>query len=158
MMNESKFFRQFRELREQTLSLAESVSPDLIDIVPSGFNNSIRWNLGHILVAWDHGIFPKINESRRIPQKYHFMFPKGSRPSAWTEEPPAYEEIVSRLRSQVDEIITASDGKLNDLVAQPFLRVKYVRGMFTFHLREEEHHLNCMRRIIAAAGSAPAVE
>ncbi|MEF2968555.1 DinB family protein [Paenibacillus sp. M1] len=40
----------------------------MIDVVPEGFNNSIRWNLGHILVAWDYGIFPKINEPLKAPK------------------------------------------------------------------------------------------
>jgi len=146
-LKENKFFVQFRELRRQTIAFAESIPLDMIDIVPPGFNNSIRWNLGHILVAWDHGIFPKINENWHIPHAYHYMFPRGTRPSDWTVEPPAYEEIISYMHAQVDEIIAASDGKMNDLIAQPFLRVKYLRGMLSFHIREEQHHLACMQRI-----------
>jgi len=149
-MVENKLFEAFRELRAQTLSLAESVSSDIVDIVPVGFNNSIRWNLGHILVAWDHGIFPKINENRKIPLQYHRMFPNGSRPSAWETEPPAFEEIVDKLKLQVDEIIAASEGKLDDLIAKPFLQIKDLRGMFEFHLTEEQHHLDCMLKIKAA--------
>jgi DinB superfamily len=152
-LRENKFFTQFRELRVQTIELAESIAPDIIDIVPEGFNNSIRWNLGHILVAWDYGIFPKINEAWRIPEQYYSMFGKGSRPSTWTEEPPSIDEIMDKLKTQVGDIITASDGKLNDLIAQPFLRVKYLRGMFQFHIREERHHLDCMLRIKAAIES-----
>jgi hypothetical protein len=123
---------------------------DIIDIVPDGFSNSIRWNLGHILVGWDHGIFPKINENRRIPLQYHRMFPNGSRPGNWEAAPPAFEEIVEKLTLQVDEIIAATDGKLDDLIAKPFMEIKDLRGMFEFHLREEQHHLDCMLRIKAA--------
>ncbi|MCR8633680.1 DinB family protein [Paenibacillus radicis (ex Xue et al. 2023)] len=151
-MRENKLFVQFRELRSQTISFAESVHPDIVDIVPEGFKNSIRWNLGHILVAWDHGIFPKINESRRIPMQYHRMFPKGSRPDDWEEKPPSFQEIMDRMRLQVDEIIKASEGKMDDLISKPFLRVKYLRGMFKFHITEEQHHLDCMVRIKEAIG------
>ncbi|MBB3113204.1 hypothetical protein FHS18_005307 [Paenibacillus phyllosphaerae] len=150
-MGESKFFTQFRELRNQTIAWADTTPRDIIDIVPEGMNNSIRWNLGHILVAWDNGIFPKISEHRRVPQSYYDLFRKGTSPYTWTEEPPSYIEIVSRLQAQTEEIILASDGKLNDPIAESFLRVKFVRGMFLFHLREEQHHLDCMKRIRKAA-------
>jgi len=42
--------------------------------------------------------------------------------------------------------MTLAKEKVNDVIAEPFLRVKYVRGMFSFHLREEQHHLECMKR------------
>ncbi|TBL76110.1 DinB family protein [Paenibacillus thalictri] len=146
-MRESIEFRTFREVRTRTLALAESSPLEIVDIVPQGFNNSIRWNLGHILVAWDHGIFPKLGEEWRVPKSYHHTFPKGTRPSGWTTEPPAYSEILEKLRSQVDDIIVASTGKLDDPIAKPFLRIKRLRGMFHFHNREEQHHLDCMLRI-----------
>ncbi len=146
-MREPIEIRTFRDLRAQTLALAESTSIEIVDIVPEGFNNSIRWNLGHILVAWDHGIFPKLGEGWRIPEHYHYLFPKGTRPSDWTTEPPAYSEILEKLRGQVDDIISASTGKLDNPIAQPFLRIKKLRGMFNFHNREEQQHLDCILRI-----------
>jgi hypothetical protein len=51
---------------------------------------------------------------------------------------------------QVDEIIAASDGKLDDLIVKPFMEIQDLRGMFEFHLGEEQHHLDCMLRINAA--------
>nr|WP_246362158.1 DinB family protein [Paenibacillus alba] len=144
-------------MRQQTISLVESATPDILDIVPLGFSNSIRWNLGHILVAWDYGIFPKINESTRMPSNYYRLFPKGTRPSNWSEAPPSVDEITNYLKSQVDDIIEACEGKMNDLIAEPFLRVKYLRGMFSFHNREELYHLDCMRRIKAAIETTPYV-
>ncbi|WP_162162972.1 DinB family protein [Gorillibacterium massiliense] len=156
-MQETKLFVHFRELRRQTLAFAESIAPEMIDIVPAGFNNSIRWNLGHILVAWDYGIFPQIKENTRLPQSYLELFRKGTRPSSWTEEPPAYDELIHFLRTQADGIITASGGKMNNLIAKPFLRVKYLHGMFRFHLREEQHHLEWMKRIRDAIESTSAI-
>lgn len=157
VVKEHKFFVQFRELRNQTLAIADSIPVHIMDVVPPGFNNSIRWNLGHILVAWDYGIFPKVNENPRMPALYYRLFSKGTRPDAWTEEPPAYDEIIGFLSSQVDEILAVSNGRMNDLIAQPFLRVKYLRGMFSFHIREEQHHLDCIQRIKAAIETSSVV-
>lgn len=64
--------------------LAKGALPQHLDQIPDGFNNSIRWNLGHLLAAWDHGIFPKLGRERRIPDAYHHMFPSGTSPlDAW---------------------------------------------------------------------------
>ncbi|WP_144407056.1 hypothetical protein [Paenibacillus sp. IHBB 10380] len=57
-----------------------------------------------------------------MPQHYYYMFQKGSMPSAWTEEPPSFAEVIDRLRRQVNDIITAADGKLNDVIAQRLLK------------------------------------
>jgi hypothetical protein len=139
---------KFRRLRQETLEFAKSVPNERIDNVPEGFNNSIRWNLGHILVAWDHAVFPNLNEARRIPKHYHSMFPKGSSPAAWLTSPPDYQEIIDFLSAQLDEIAEASRDKLDQPLAKPFLRIKSLRGMYNFMLREEAHHLNWMKRLI----------
>lgn len=141
---------QFRRLREETLALTAGIRPEWFDIMPEGFNNSIRWNLGHILVAWDHAIFPKLGEAWHVPSHYHYLFPKGSSPKTWQTAAPAVDEIVNHLSSQKDEISDATVHKLNEPLVEPFLKIATIQEMYGFMLREETHHLNVMKRILAA--------
>ncbi|MGM0884631.1 MAG: DinB family protein [Bacillota bacterium] len=141
---------QFRQLREETLALLADIRPEWYDIMPEGFNNSIRWNLGHILVAWDHAIFPKLGEEWHVPSHYHYLFPKGSSPKTWQTAAPAVEEIVNHLRSQKDEISDATAHRLSELLVEPFLKIATIQEMYGFMLREETHHMNVIKRIAEA--------
>ncbi|MFF3923476.1 DinB family protein [Paenibacillus lactis] len=47
MMNEA-LLNQLDFARASTLAAAKDVTEQEADIVPEGFANSIRWNLGHI--------------------------------------------------------------------------------------------------------------
>jgi hypothetical protein len=119
--------------------------------VPSGFSNSIRWNLGHILVGWDHGIFSNLNQERKIPLKYHIMFPNGSKPSDWKEEPLSFEAILENLNIQQEQIINASRGKLDKSLAKPFLHMTTLGEMFLFYISHESLHLgyiNTIKRLL----------
>lgn len=145
---------QFRQLRDETLALAETIPPEWNDQIPEGFNNSLRWNLGHILVGWDHAIFPKLGDLWHVPEHYHYLFPNGSSPKTWQSPAPAIEEIVMNLRQQKDDISEATAMKLNGPLAEPFLRIATIEEMYGFMLREERHHLNVMKRIIAAIESS----
>lgn len=150
---EPSVITRFRRLREETLALIEGIPPEWYDRVPDGFNNSIRWNLGHILVAWDHAIFPKLDEAWRVPNHYHYLFPKGSSPQTWKDAPPDFMEIVDLVRDQTEQIIEATLDKLDEPLAKPFLDIRSIREMYGFMLHEEAHHLNCMSRIRDAIGA-----
>lgn len=149
-----RVIEEFRLLREETLSLIAGIRPEWYDIIPEGFNNSIRWNLGHILVGWDHAIFPKLSEKWRVPSQYHYLFPRGSSPKTWQTEAPSVVEIVSHLRLQKNEISDATTYKLNEPLLEPFLKIATIQEMYGFMLREESHHLNVIKRIAAAMQAA----
>lgn len=147
-MNERQIFNKFRKVRTETLEFAKSLPIEIIDLIPEGFSNNVRWNLGHILVAWDHGIYPNLNQERRETLHYHMTFPKGTYPNLEAET-PAFEEILHKLETQLESIIENSTGKLEEPLIVPFIpRVKTLRNMFQFHIRHEERHLKSIRNIV----------
>ena len=58
--------------RTETLELAKSLPIEIIDLIPEGFSINIRWNLGHILVAWDHE-FIQIWRQKHLPLKKSYI-------------------------------------------------------------------------------------
>lgn len=155
--------KEFRKLRDETVTFAESVDADKLDLIPEGFNNSIRWNLGHLLAGWDHGIFPKLGDSWRIPTHYHHMFPRGTSPRDWREAPPSLKEIIKLLKEQKEQITDELPSHLDYPIAEPFLHMKIMADMLEFHLEEEQRHLKAMYAIAealkqgASASPTPAV-
>lgn len=142
--------KAFRKLRDETIAFAESVDPDKLDLIPEGFNNSIRWNLGHLLAAWDHGIFPKLGGSWRIPTLYHSMFPKGTSPRDWQEPPPSLKDIVRWMKEQKEQITEELTPHLDYPLVEPFLNMATMAEMLEFLLNEEQHHQKKMRAILDA--------
>lgn len=57
---ESHLFKQMDFVRGQTLKLMEGVTEEQADVIPEGFRNSIRWNLGHIYVVTERIAFQYI--------------------------------------------------------------------------------------------------
>lgn len=142
--------KEFRVLREETIEFAERVEEDKLDVIPEGFNNSIRWNLGHLLAVWDHGIFPKLGGSWRIPTHYHSMFPKGTSPRDWRAAPPTLMDIIRELRMQEEQITYELPSHLDYPLAEPFLDMSTMSEMLAFLLSEEQHHQKVMRAIAKA--------
>jgi len=52
-MTNDMVLRQVEVVRAITLQKLESITEDVADIMPEGFNNTIRWNVGHILIVQD---------------------------------------------------------------------------------------------------------
>jgi len=50
-MDEKSQFDHMGFGRTHALLVAEDATEDRADVVPAGFRNNIRWNLGHVLMA-----------------------------------------------------------------------------------------------------------
>ncbi|RKP53150.1 DinB family protein [Cohnella endophytica] len=139
-MNEEQVFEQFRMWRSWTIDLVESLDEALLDDIPTGFSNNIRWNIGHILVGWDHAVFTNIQKDRQLSLQYHTMFPRGSMPSLWVETPPSLIELRNSLSKQQDDIVDATRGQLDRRLVEPFLHMNTIGEIMLFQLSHEALH------------------
>ncbi|HEX7065924.1 MAG TPA: DinB family protein [Bacillales bacterium] len=137
--------------RGWTVEGLKNIPNKIVDEIPSGFRNNIRWNAGHILVGWDHTMFPAVGLERQMPLAYHLMFPRGSKPADWTEKPPAMDELIQRLEEQPRRIAEACKGHLDDKLEEPFLHMTTLGEMVVFHIAHENLHtgtINSMNKIL----------
>ncbi|MDQ6422696.1 DinB family protein [Paenibacillus sp. LHD-117] len=142
--------RSFMKLRHETIVLAEHAPEERLNDIPAGRAASLRWLIGHVLVVWDHGLFPKVGDSWRLPPHYHTLFPEGSSPGNWTVMPPSLDELLRRLRIQKDDILDATERHLDYPLAEPFLDFATVGEAFDYLAGEERRCLNEMRAVVAA--------
>jgi len=148
VVDEEKYFKQIRNLRQKSIKLLESCERNKVDIVPEGFSNHIWWNVGHLLVAWDSMTYPYMNKIGKLPDMYYRLFPKGTRPSEWAETPPSYQEVFTLFNNQVEEIIEACKGQLHKPLTIPFIpRVDTMEKMIKFLMKEETKHYQVIERI-----------
>ncbi|WP_053367910.1 DinB family protein [Bacillus sp. FJAT-27245] len=144
-MKEEQLFEQMKTWRNWTVELLRTIPEEVVDEIPHGHNNNIRWNAGHILVGWDHTMFPSVNEERRLPLSYHGMFPRGSKPGNWEEQPPSMDELIELLEEQPHLIEKACKGRLDQPLKEPFLGMKTVGDMLVFHMNHENLHMGIIR-------------
>ncbi|GAF24464.1 MULTISPECIES: DinB family protein [Shouchella] len=108
-------FKQLKTYREETLTSLNSVSAEEADIVPNGFHNNIRWNLGHLYLDQYVWIETLIKEKIPYPHAYHKWFGYGTNPSHFSTETPSYQELKELLRSQPDLIMERYKDRLEDV-------------------------------------------
>lgn len=112
--------KQFQFARTSTIKAINQINTEQWDIIPNGFSNSVRWNIGHIYVTAEI-LLEKADEQYEVknPQWIAFFAP-GTRPSEWEGPPPSAEELLEAIKKQslyIDEFFV---GRLDDAASESF--------------------------------------
>lgn len=113
-MKHNYVFDLWENIRQRILNDVENLPEDKREIVPRGFSNNIYWQIGHVLTSTDALVIQFAREEPRIPQSYSSFFKNGTKPSAWSEQPPDWETIVSQLKEQLKELRKTFARKLTE--------------------------------------------
>jgi len=93
-------FTQLNTYRSELLETVEGLSEAEAEITPKGFNNNIRWNLGHIYVDQYLWIRVLTKEEMPFPPTFMGWFGYGTDPSCFTAETPTLSELITLLQQQ----------------------------------------------------------
>ena len=91
-----KIFELIRQPRQFLITLAEGLSLEQLNTVPTGFNNNIIWNLGHMVAAQQNVCYRRAGlTTMHVSEEYFDMYKSGSKP----ERPVTQAEVeeVKRL-------------------------------------------------------------
>lgn len=113
-------FKQLEFVRHLTINAVEGISEKKLDIIPEGFNNNLRWNLGHIYLIQEKFAFHYAGEPMKSPANFDRLFAKGTKPVDWNEEPPKLEVLLDMLAEQPKRIQESLQNRLDELVTEPF--------------------------------------
>jgi hypothetical protein len=120
-MSSNAIMNSVNTARMITIGKIESISEDLFDVQPPQFNNTIRWNLGHMIAVMDSLMFKRITEMSKLPEGFADLFKSGTKPSDWTTTPPTKEELVSLLKKQLMDLNETFAIRTDEALANPFL-------------------------------------
>ncbi|WP_059174159.1 DinB family protein [Bacillus sp. FJAT-27445] len=132
-------FNQLRDYRNDILGCVADLSEEAADNVPAGFNNNIRWNLGHIYLDQLLWIKHLTKEPIEIPEGFNDWFGFGTSPPTWNSQPPSLDELRQLLSSQPDWIKETYGDRLDETftetesgmqtIAQVLVRTIYHEGI-----------------------------
>ncbi|TYS67762.1 DinB family protein [Sutcliffiella horikoshii] len=150
-MNEKMIFDQMEFARNIVLKHAEDVTEKNADMVPDGFSNSLRWQLGHIYAAVEGIAFHYSNETMNLPEGYGELFKSGTRPSEWKVTPPALDEILTLLSEQVGRVKETFAGRLDEKISQPVpigpLKLETIGQLLSFAAFHESEHIGVIKSL-----------
>lgn len=95
------------------------------DVKPNGFNNTIRWNVGHIFVTMETLTQRAIPSYEPIHAEWIPLFAPGTNPDQWKVEPPTMEELVAALENQPTRIKATLENNLQDRLTEPMAIGKF---------------------------------
>ncbi len=155
-MQESGIFKQASFYRSMTLMNVRHVTEEMADQLPEGFNNTIRWNMGHILYVQDALLTSALGRESYLPESYAKLFAPGTKPSQWNnEEVPDLKTLYRALKSQEETLKDALAGRLSEEAVQPFcigewIEMPTIGEIYNFSLFHEGMHVSTIKHLVQA--------
>jgi hypothetical protein len=155
---ENMILKHMDVVRGITISILEKTIEEAADITPKGFNNNIRWNLGHIAFIQEKLVFGLAGEPMQTPESYESFFGAGTKPADWTEAAPSLEEIANVLKDQAHRIKELMPQQFDKQLITPFtnkagINFTTVGETFLFSFYHEAMHVETIKQIGKAAAA-----
>lgn len=90
--------RQIERIKKIRAFLIDSISDlsvDTLNEIPSGFNNNIIWNLGHLIAAQQGACYIRAGVKPAVDEKYVTLYKSGTKPDQYVTGNEA--EIIKEL-------------------------------------------------------------
>ncbi|MFB5267852.1 DinB family protein [Paenibacillus enshidis] len=117
-MSDVYAFHLMDRTRQRLLKQLETLPEAKRNVVPQGFNNSIHWQLGHVVTLADGIIYGIAGKPIPLPESYTVFFWPGTKPADWIGEPPSWEELMQLLNEQPSRLRDTFAGILDEPVAK----------------------------------------
>ncbi|WP_186446000.1 DinB family protein [Paenibacillus cremeus] len=140
-MRAAYIFGLLERYRNRLVQLAESCPEEKRNVVPTGFNNSIHWQIGHVLTVTDRLAFALAEQTPLVPAHYTSYFGNGTKPADWQDAPPSWDSIIADLKAQPGQIQEALGDKLELPVKENFLKAENIGELIAGGITHECTHL-----------------
>ena len=145
-------FNQLKVIRTNTINAVKELNESQVDSVPEGFNNNIRWNLGHVYLVQEKFAFGFAQEPMLMPVEFTDLFGKDTKPSEWKVQPPTLPELIKLLEDQTSRIKETFNNRLDEVVVNPLvmpsgLTLKTIGEFLTFSMYHEGMHVQTIRTL-----------
>lgn len=148
---------QLKFARMYTMGRLSQANEDAWDKQPTGFNNTIRWNAGHIYILSEQFAAKVLPSYETKHSEWNAYFGMGTKPANWEGQTPSKEELITALQEQTPRVIEALEGKLEEVLQEPLkigdmLTMSTVDAVMQFALWHEGVHAGVIHGLNRAIG------
>jgi len=140
-MRETYIFETLDKHRNRLLKLVEGCPENKRNTVPEHFNNSIHWQIGHVLTITERLIFGLTEQAVSLPAHYGNFFNSGTKPADWHEEPPAWDLVIAQLKEQPARIRESFQNNLEMPIKENFLKAETLAELILANMLHEVGHV-----------------
>ncbi len=115
-----ELLKQLQFARQSTIDYVKQLEERRLEIMPKGFNNHIKWNLGHLYVAFENIVFRLIGENAKFPINFPELFSPGTSPKQWTMEAPETTELITLLEGQLERLASLQAKSLDEAIPEVY--------------------------------------
>jgi len=152
-MNEAMIFNLMDIIRNRTIKWVEGVEQTIVDVQPANYNNTLHWNIGHVLTVHERLMFSFNGEPSALPSEYKDWFGNGTKPADWTTEPPSVRILLQQLGEQTARIRQTFQGRLALQQQKTLQDLGTIGEVLIYCLTHESMHqgyMNAMKKSIEA--------
>jgi hypothetical protein len=154
-MSSNTIMKTATYLRLTNIRRFEGIQDELFDVQPPQFNNTIRWNLGHLIAITDKLVFQRMSQDSKLPGSFIDLFDTGTMPAIWRTKPPSKDELIELLKKQFNDmndiLISRADEKLDNPLQIRETRFETIGEIIGFALTHEALHASnalCLVKVI----------
>ncbi|MGG2015100.1 DinB family protein [Bacillus sp. S10(2024)] len=148
-------FKQFRMTRSYFIKNVESLSKEIVNVQPNGFNNTIQWHIGHVLTVAEQFMLGFPHKTTHLSVNYIELFGNGTKPADWKDDVPTVDKLIIELKDQLVRLQQIPAERLNETLEKPFMGLETFGELAGLTLMHEANHLGqiqAMKRIIEHTG------
>lgn len=134
-------FKQIELAREWTIEVSESLEHEIIGVKPKGFNNTIHWQIGHILTSTEYFMYEISDNISHLPKNYLALFGTGTTPDDWEGDIPTVDKLIVQLKEQLIRMKEIPVSKLNQALVKPIHRFETFGDCAAFSVIHEALHI-----------------
>ncbi len=134
-------FKQIKLARDWTIEVSESIGQEIVSVKPKGFNNTIHWQIGHILTMTEHFLYEIPDNINHLPKEYLVLFGSNTSPNDWKGDIPSVDILVLQLKEQLIRIKEIPVSKFNQALVKPIHRFETFGDCAAFSVLHEVLHI-----------------
>lgn len=109
---------QLKFARMYTMGRLSQAKENAWDKQPTGFNNTIRWNVGHIYCSLENFIATVLPSYEPQHKEWNAFFERGTSPAKWEGQAPSKEELLVALQEQLPRVVQALEGNIDQVLPE----------------------------------------
>ena len=107
-------------IRSRCVELAEACA-DRADVIPAGWNNNMRWHIGHLVQTPRLLTLGLLGEDLGVPDEFKGWFRKGTTPREWgNAEIPSLAELNAQIEPTIHFVVEKVADRMDQRFREPY--------------------------------------